>query len=315
MRILLQTTIPFAEDDWHIARFSLLASCLRGRGHTVDCRDREPDQNGQDAILSDLPRTGYHEMWLFGADVENGLSFREVEGINAFRRRGGGLLTARDHQDLGLRLRGITQVGEANYFHRWHCEADPSRQGADDQETPSITWPNYRSGANGDHHRIRPTRPVHPVLRRRKQEPIEYFPAHPHEGAVGAEDCGRDARTIATATSQATGREFNLVVALEASDGYGRALAHSSFHHFADYNWDPRLAKPSFVSEPSGDGMLRDAHAAEDIRVRAALPAGLDGHHGKVDARAAVDRRHRNGLQLADPAADLILRRAAGKCE
>jgi hypothetical protein len=24
IRILLQTTIPFAEDDWHIGRFSLL---------------------------------------------------------------------------------------------------------------------------------------------------------------------------------------------------------------------------------------------------------------------------------------------------
>ena len=67
----------------------------------------------------------------------------------------------------------------------------------------------------------------------------------------------------------ASGRVFNLVVALEPRNGYGRALVHSSFHHFVDYNWDPRLSKPSFVSEQPGDGMLRGRHAAEDIRTYA----------------------------------------------
>jgi hypothetical protein len=266
VRILLQTTIPLAEDDWHIGRFSLLARHLRDCGHAVDCRNREPGGDGHDHVLSTLAETSYHEMWLFGADVENGLSTRDVEGINAFRRRGGGLLTARDHQDLGLCLRGIGQVGEANYFHRCHCEPDPSRQTADDRETPSISWPNYRSGANGDHQRIDPAGRVHPVLRRRGQEPIEYFPAHPHEGAIGAAECGEEGRVIATGTSRATGRVFNLVVVLEPRNGHGRALMHSSFHHFADCNWDSRLPKPSFVSEPSGDGMLREPQAAEDIR-------------------------------------------------
>jgi hypothetical protein len=87
MRILLQTTIPFAEDDWHIGRFSLLAAHLRGCGHKVDARDREPCSDGHDAVITNLARTSYHEMWLFGADVDNGLSLREVEGIDAFRRR------------------------------------------------------------------------------------------------------------------------------------------------------------------------------------------------------------------------------------
>jgi hypothetical protein len=274
IRILLQTTIPLAEDDWHVGRFSLLARHLRDCGHSVDCRNRRPNPDGDDDVLSALARSSYDELWLFAADVDNGLTPRDLEGINAFRRRGGGLLTARDHQDLGLCLCGIGAVGEANYFHRCHCESDPSRQAADDRETPSIDWPNYRSGRNGDYQRIHPAGPVHPVLRRATRETIEYFPAHPHEGAVGADECGAQGRAIATATSQATGRVFNLVVAIEPpGDSRGRALVHSSFHHFADYNWNPRLSKPSFVTEPPGDGMLREPQAATDIRTYAANAA------------------------------------------
>jgi hypothetical protein len=32
----------------------------------------------------------------------------------------------------------------------------------------------------------------------------------------------------------------------------GRAVAESTFHHFADYNWDLDRGAPSFVSEPPG---------------------------------------------------------------
>lgn len=38
----------------------------------------------------------------------------------------------------------------------------------------------------------------------------------------------------------------------------GRGLAQSTFHHFADYNWDPRDGSPSFVDEPPGRGMIDD---------------------------------------------------------
>src|SRR5262249_47686741 len=145
IRILMQTTIPLAQDDWHVGRFSLLAGHLRACGHSVDCRNRRPNPDGDDDVLCGLGRPSYDELWLFAGAGDNGLTPRDVEGINAFLRRGGGLLTARDHQDLGLCLRGIGAVGEANYFHRFHSESDPSRQAADDRETPSIEWPNYRS--------------------------------------------------------------------------------------------------------------------------------------------------------------------------
>jgi len=59
-------------------------------------------------------------------------------------------------------------------------------------------------------------------------------------------------------------------VAFEGGEGrdgnrLGRALAHSSFHHFADYNWDPDAGCPSFVDEPPGDGMKRNPRALADI--------------------------------------------------
>ena len=37
----------------------------------------------------------------------------------------------------------------------------------------------------------------------------------------------------------------------------GRAVAESSSHHFADYNWDLDMGCPSFVQDPQGDGMRR----------------------------------------------------------
>lgn len=82
----------------------------------------------------------------------------------------------------------------------------------------------------------------------------------------------RNARVIATGTSQITGRSFNLVVAFERSDGengepLGRGVAESSFHHFADFNWDPDQGAPSFVVEPVGDGVKRDPSHLEDIKI------------------------------------------------
>ena len=57
------------------------------------------------------------------------------------------------------------------------------------------------------------------------------------------------ARVIATGRSQASGQRFNIAVAFERSDVAGPALAESTFHHFADYNWDARRGSPDFVTE------------------------------------------------------------------
>jgi len=100
---------------------------------------------------------------------------------------------------------------------------------------------------------------------------LEFFPAHPHEGGVSAPPDEPQARVIATGRSKLTSRPFNLIVAFESAedrDGrrLGRALAHSSFHHFTDYNWDPDAGCPTFVEEAPGDGMKRHPHALTDIQ-------------------------------------------------
>ena len=46
IRILLQTTIPFAEDNWHIGRFSL----LRDELSSMKDRDRILEEKFQEAM-------------------------------------------------------------------------------------------------------------------------------------------------------------------------------------------------------------------------------------------------------------------------
>jgi hypothetical protein len=100
---------------------------------------------------------------------------------------------------------------------------------------------------------------------------VEYFPAHPHEGAVGVPADEEQARVIATGMSQVTDLPFNLVVAFESShDAHGnvlgRAVAESSFHHLVDYNWDTSKGCPSFLLEPPGDQIKRDPNKLADIK-------------------------------------------------
>jgi hypothetical protein len=265
IHILLQTTIPAIEDDWNIGRFSLLrdhlASIMNDSGvplYKVTTRDREVDSAGNDTLLSVLDTTDFDELWLFAVDTGNGLSSADCEGITRFHQRGGGILTTRDHQDLGSSLCTLGGVGHAHFFHSQHQDPDPSRNVRDDMETTMITWPNYHSGSNGNYQKVTAVEPVHELLRN-----VDYFPAHPHEGSVGVPEGQEHARVIATGTSQVSGRPFNLIVAFEQrpdrhGNQLGRAVAESSFHHLVDYNWDTSKGCPSFLQEPPGDEIKRD---------------------------------------------------------
>jgi len=263
IKVLLQTTIAPAADDWSIARFSLLAALLRRQRDAsgrplFDVTTRDRDALGTpDTLLATLGRSDYHQLWLFAVDVGNGLCFEDRRGIEAFRARGGGVLVARDHMDLGCSVCDLAGIGAAHHFHTRNV--DPTvPQVRDDPFTTAISWPNFHSGANGDYQEIEPIAPVHAVLRdpSTPDGAIRFLPSHPHEGAVSAPP-GARARVIARGTSKATGVRFNIAVAFEADDRAGPAIAQSTFHHFADYNWDPRVGAPSFVDEPPGDGMLR----------------------------------------------------------
>jgi hypothetical protein len=267
IKVLLQTTIAPAADDWSIDRFALLARFLREERDEsgqplfdVTTRDRDP-LGAPDTILSTLDRSDYDQLWLFAVDIGNGLSEQDSRGIDAFRARGGGVLVARDHMDLGCSVCNLAGIGAAHHFHTRNV--DPAAPAVrDDPFTIAISWPNFHSGANGDYQQIETVEPVHAVLRDASDPKgsIQFLPSHPHEGAVGAPP-GAQARVIARGTSKATGARFNIAVAFEADGQAGRAIAQSTFHHFADYNWDPRLGAPSFVDEPPGDGMLRHPEA------------------------------------------------------
>ena len=287
IRILMQTTIPYAEDDWHIGRFSLLRDTLASLKDSdgnplteVTTRDRELDDAGNDPVLSTLDESDFDELWLFAIDQGDGLTVPDCQGITRFRQRGGGILATRDHQDLGTSLCTLGGIGHAHYFHSKHPEPDPSRQVPDDTGNDTISWPNYHSGANGDYQRIT-VEVEHDLLRRRsagENEFIEFFPAHPHEGAVGLPEDESSARVIASSKSESTNRPFNLVVAFEGADDdhgnrLGRGIADSSFHHFCDYNWDTDMGCPSFLSEPPGDGYKRNPAALNDIKIYVANAA------------------------------------------
>jgi hypothetical protein len=272
VRILVQTTTPHTRDDWSIDSLSMLIERLTtlredGTRFEVTARNRDAPPTADDPVLSTLDRSSFDELWLFALDGGDGLTAADCRGIGDFRRRGGGVLTTRDHNDMGSSLRSLGGVGAAHHFHSHNVELDTGRQAPDDRDTPSISWPNYHSGRNGDYQRIVPVDPPHELLRRSDGAGlIELLPSHPHEGAVGVPSGDRTARVVARGTSVATGRPFNLIVAFERSrDVLGRGVAESSFHHFADYNWDTSRGAPSFVTEPEGEGMQRDPRALRDV--------------------------------------------------
>lgn len=268
IKILLQTTIPPVEDDWHIGRFSLLrdylASLTDEKGEPlaeVTARDRAPAGEA-DPVLATIDRSGYDQLWLFAVDTGDGLDGADCAAISRFRLGGGGLLVTRDHMDLGSSVCALGGVGKAHHFHSQNPEPDPERHCPDDTDTPAISWPNYHSGANGDYQEITLDGAPHDLLADPETGGVlRHLPAHPHEGAVGAPPDDPTARVIATGRSTVTGRRFNIAVAFEPSGSAARAVAQSTFHHFADYNWDPARGAPSFVSEPPGDGLARFSEA------------------------------------------------------
>ena len=73
-KILLQTTIPFAEDDWNVSRFSLLREALEADGHQVVARNEEMDANRNDHLIMRLPDSDFDQLWLMAVDTGDGLT-------------------------------------------------------------------------------------------------------------------------------------------------------------------------------------------------------------------------------------------------
>jgi hypothetical protein len=312
IRILLQTTIAAIEDDWHIGRFSRLRSLLdslrdeAGRPvATVTARDRD-SATGPDPLLSTLDRSDFDALWLFAVDTGDGLDPADCAGITRFHAGGGGLLVTRDHMNLGRSVCGLGGIGLAHHFQAINRDPDPSRHIIDDAQTIAISWPNYHSGANGDFQVIDIVAPRHPVL----ADPaapagsIRYLPAHPHEGSVGV-PAGSNGRVIARGVSKTTGRQFNLAVAFEPVNGAGPAIAESSFHHFADYNWDPSLGCPSFVTEAPGEALPNSPEARHAVETYVSnLALWLGGRPVTELPAARRERELDEALDESFPASD-----------
>jgi len=101
-RILLQTTIPYTEDDWNVGRFSLLRNLLATQ-HDVTARNKST--TGSDPILATIDRTDYDQIWLIAVDTGNGLTPDECRAISNFRRGGGGLFVTDRRSVIFLRIR------------------------------------------------------------------------------------------------------------------------------------------------------------------------------------------------------------------
>jgi hypothetical protein len=158
-------------------------------------------------------------------------------------------------------------VGAAHVFHTHNIDVSAPVPAPDDRGTPQILWPNFHSGANGDVQRVNAQLPVHPVMRDPDSEngTVMYLPSHPHEGAVVVPSSDSRARVIATGKSLASGQRFNIAVAFEPTDSNGPAIAESTFHHFADYNWDARRGSPDFVSEPPAYALPNNSRAMASV--------------------------------------------------
>ena len=265
IEVLLQTTIEPTANDWHIGRFSMLRDYLAAltaadgsRLCNVTARDRDP-VGAPDSVLSSLDRSAFDELWLFAVDTGNGLDDADRDGILRFRARGGGIMMTRDHMDLGCSVCNMGSLGAAHVFHTHNI--DGPLPPPDDRDTTYIGWPNFHSGANGDFQPVQAELPVHPVMRE-----VSYLPAHPHEGAVVAPRTDSAARVIATGKSLASGQRFNIAVAFERSASAGPAIAESTFHHFADYNWDPGRGSPDFVTEAPGGSLPSTPQAMASVQ-------------------------------------------------
>ncbi|HLI96746.1 MAG TPA: hypothetical protein VKT72_11760 [Candidatus Baltobacteraceae bacterium] len=240
--ILVQTTLSNGAGEWQIDRFSSLVRLLRSEGHAVIARNREPQPDGSDPVLSSLDTSDFDELWLFAADRGNGLAPSDVRGILRFRERGGGIFAARDRENIGVSLLNLGTVGIVNHFHTYN------RRLLQRSSRLSV----HGVAPEDEFQRIIPLEPVHELLRtpRSRSGVIEYFPTQIDESPLSVSPYAPFARVIAVTANCRTGREANVAIAIDEERGHdgrpcGRAVTTGCLHQFADGRWNGNSGEPS----------------------------------------------------------------------
>lgn len=117
--ILVQTTLCDGEGEWQIDRFASLITLLRSDGHGVVARNRTPQHDGSDPVLSTLDTSAFHELWILATDRGNALAPEDVRGILRFRERGGGIFAWR-HESAGVSLLNLGSIGLIHEFRKYN---------------------------------------------------------------------------------------------------------------------------------------------------------------------------------------------------
>ena len=89
------------------------------------------------------------------------------------------------------------------------------------------------------------------------------IPAHPHEGVI--RPVGPNQTVLLSSFSITSGRE-QITAVVDEIPGRGMVLHHSTFHHFADYNFDVSAGAPSFVLDPPSSQIADSPDLLNDIK-------------------------------------------------
>ena len=271
---LLQITIPQSDDDWGSDRFSILrenieiglrqndpgASCI-GQTYPTDEADIK-------ALHENLSAGHYSQVWLIGADVGDtpGASF--YQALEAARSKGTSIVYARDHADLGASVRScsasLQSLGQTNQFHSLDANPDPERPEYVNPDCPGIQWPCVFTGQNGGVQLVDKVLVDHPILAFDSlMADALVIPAHPHEGVLIPSH--PDQKVLLQGYSVLSGAS-QISAVIEDQPGAGAVLAHSTFHHFADFNLDVSKGCPSFVTDPPSSQIADNPWMLDDIR-------------------------------------------------
>ena len=164
LKILVQTTIPRRSDDWSIDSLALMRcelAAINEAGVRVDvvARDRTPDPTTPDPVLSRLDESDFDELWLFALDAGEGLTAADCSGITRFRQRGGGILSTRDHQDMGSSLCTLGGIGSAHHFQTKNPEPERERRAPTTPRRPPSPGPTTTRATTVTSRRSRPSSP------------------------------------------------------------------------------------------------------------------------------------------------------------